>query len=44
MNQHRLGHSQKTLDYLYAKITLILELDFFFSVDIAVQRDQVSID
>jgi hypothetical protein len=44
MNRHRLGHSQKTLDYLHAKIALISELDFSFSVDIAVQRDQVGID
>jgi hypothetical protein len=39
MNWHRLGHSQKTLDYLYAKIALISELDFSFSVDIIVQKD-----
>jgi hypothetical protein len=44
VNRHRLGHCQKTLNYLHAKIVLISELDFSFSVHIAVQRDQIGID
>jgi hypothetical protein len=44
MNWHRLGHSQTTLDYLHAKIALISELHFSFSIDIAVQRDEIGFD